>query len=510
MRQYLDLVQRILDDGVRKTDRTGTGTLSVFGHQMRFDLRAGFPLVTTKKVHVRSVVAELLWFIRGDTNTAWLREHGVTIWDEWADEHGDLGPIYGHQWRSWPTPDGGHVDQLARVVEQIRRDPDSRRHVVSAWNVADLDAMALTPCHALFQFYVADGRLSCQLYQRSADVFLGVPFNIASYALLTHMVAQVTDLEVGDFVHTFGDAHLYLNHLDQAREQLAREPRPLPELWLDPSCRELDAFDGRLDQGHRLRPAPGDPGTDRGMTVTLVAAIAANGVIGRDGGLPVAAAPATSPHFKRLTHGPRAGDGPADVRVDRPAAARADHDRGHPAAGAGRPTGVARRRQRRRGDRDRAGARRRGVRGGRRRGVRRRAAGRRPDGAHPPRRRRTTGDRWFPPVDWTAWREVEPRAATMGSPIVTYVRPDRASGVTTRTVVTCHRRSAGPSVRVSHDQVIVLPSRSRESRAKELQTASSRQQTSGQRAPPLSVPRADSGGTRPQVLPVLQDRGPAR
>jgi thymidylate synthase len=242
VRQYLDLVQRILDDGVRKEDRTGTGTLSVFGHQMRYDLSAGFPLVTTKKVHVTSIVAELLWFIRGDTNTAWLREHGVTIWDEWADEQGNLGPIYGFQWRSWPIPGGGHVDQLARVVEQIRRDPDSRRHVVSAWNVADLDAMALTPCHAIFQFYVADGRLSCQLYQRSADVFLGVPFNIASYALLTQMVAQVTDLEVGDFVHTFGDAHLYLNHLDQARTQLAREPRPLPELWLDPSCRDLDSF----------------------------------------------------------------------------------------------------------------------------------------------------------------------------------------------------------------------------------------------------------------------------
>lgn len=242
MRQYLDLVQQILDEGVRKEDRTGTGTLSVFGHQMRYDLAAGFPLVTTKKVHVRSVVAELLWFIRGDTNTAWLRDHGVTIWDEWADSAGDLGPIYGYQWRSWPTPSGAHVDQLARVVEQIRLDPDSRRHVVSAWNVADLDAMALTPCHALFQFYVADGRLSCQLYQRSADVFLGVPFNIASYALLTHMVAQVTGLEVGDFVHTFGDAHLYVNHLDQAREQLARDPRPMPELWLDPAVRDLDAF----------------------------------------------------------------------------------------------------------------------------------------------------------------------------------------------------------------------------------------------------------------------------
>ena len=242
MRAYLDLVQRILDEGVVKTDRTGTGTRSIFGHQLRFDLRAGFPVVTTKKVHLKSVVAELLWFIRGDTNTAWLREHGVTIWDEWADERGDLGPIYGYQWRSWPTPGGGHIDQLAAVIEQIKRDPDSRRHLVNAWNVADLSAMALTPCHAMFQFYVADGRLSCQLYQRSADVFLGVPFNIASYALLTHMVAQVCDLEVGDFVHTFGDAHLYLNHHDQALEQLGREPRPLPELWLDPAVRDIDAF----------------------------------------------------------------------------------------------------------------------------------------------------------------------------------------------------------------------------------------------------------------------------
>jgi len=242
MRAYLDLVQRILDEGVVKGDRTGTGTRSIFGHQLRFDLSAGFPLLTTKKVHVRSVVAELLWFIRGDTNTAWLREQGVTIWDEWADERGDLGPIYGYQWRSWPTPGGGHVDQLATVIEQLRRDPDSRRHLVNAWNVADLSAMALTPCHAMFQFYVAEGRLSCQLYQRSADVFLGVPFNIASYALLTSMVAQVCDLEVGDFVHTFGDAHLYLNHHDQAREQLTREPRPLPELWLDPSVRDIDAF----------------------------------------------------------------------------------------------------------------------------------------------------------------------------------------------------------------------------------------------------------------------------
>jgi thymidylate synthase len=242
MRAYLDLVQRVLDEGVAKADRTGTGTRSVFGHQMRFDLAAGFPLVTTKKVHVRSVVGELLWFLRGDTNVAWLRQQGVTIWDEWADADGDLGPVYGHQWRSWPTPGGGHVDQLAAVVDQIRRDPDSRRHVVSAWNVADIPAMALAPCHTMFQFYVADGRLSCQLYQRSADVFLGVPFNIASYALLTHLVAQVTGLRPGDFVHTLGDTHLYVNHLDQAREQLTRDPRPLPRLALDPNVRDLDGF----------------------------------------------------------------------------------------------------------------------------------------------------------------------------------------------------------------------------------------------------------------------------
>ncbi|NRQ50318.1 thymidylate synthase [Aeromicrobium stalagmiti] len=242
MRAYLDLVQRILDDGVAKGDRTGTGTRSVFGHQMRFDLSEGFPLVTTKKIHLKSVVAELLWFIKGDTNTQYLRDNGVSIWDEWADDNGDLGPVYGYQWRSWPAPDGRHIDQLAQVIEQIRTNPDSRRHVVSAWNVADLDAMALMPCHAFFQFYVADGKLSCQMYQRSADVFLGVPFNIASYALLTHMVAQVVGLEVGDFVHTLGDAHLYVNHLDQAREQLTREPRALPELWLDPSVTSIDDF----------------------------------------------------------------------------------------------------------------------------------------------------------------------------------------------------------------------------------------------------------------------------
>lgn len=243
MRAYLDLLQRVLAEGVPKDDRTGTGTLSVFGHQLRVDLRQGFPLLTTKKLHTRSIVGELCWFLRGDTNVRWLQQRGITIWDEWADEDGDLGPVYGRQWRSWPTPDGGHVDQLAQLVERIRTDPDSRRLVVSAWNVADVPRMALAPCHALFQFYVADGRLSCQLYQRSADVFLGVPFNIASYALLTHLVAQVCDLEVGDFVHTFGDAHLYVNHLDQARLQLTREPRALPELWLDPAVRDLDAFD---------------------------------------------------------------------------------------------------------------------------------------------------------------------------------------------------------------------------------------------------------------------------
>jgi thymidylate synthase len=254
--QYLDLLRKALDEGVRKDDRTGTGTLSVFGPQMRFDLRAGFPLVTTKKVHVPSVVGELIWFVRGDTNVAWLHEHDITIWDEWADETGDLGPIYGYQWRSWPAPDGRHVDQLAAVIERIRDDPDSRRLVVSAWNVADLPRMALAPCHALFQFYVADGRLSCQLYQRSGDLFLGVPFNVASYALLTHMVAQVTDLEVGELVHTLGDAHLYLNHLDQAREQLTREPRPLPELRLDPGCRTIDAFTPGAVEILRYDPHP--------------------------------------------------------------------------------------------------------------------------------------------------------------------------------------------------------------------------------------------------------------
>jgi len=243
VRQYHDLLTRILDEGVYKADRTGTGTYSIFGHQMRFDLQSGFPVVTTKKVHLRSVFAELLWFLRGSTNVRWLQERGVTIWDEWADQSGELGPVYGYQWRSWPAPDGRHIDQIERVVQSIRDNPDSRRHIVSAWNVADIEDMALPPCHTLFQFYVADGKLSCQLYQRSADVFLGVPFNIASYALLTHMVAQVAGLEVGDFVHTFGDAHLYTNHVEQARTQLEREPRPLPTLRLNPEIGKLDDFD---------------------------------------------------------------------------------------------------------------------------------------------------------------------------------------------------------------------------------------------------------------------------
>ena len=241
--QYLALLRRILQTGAEKTDRTGTGTLSVFGHQMRFDLSEGFPLLTTKKLHTRSIFGELLWFLRGDTNIGWLHENGITIWDEWADENGDLGPVYGAQWRSWPAPGGGHIDQLAQVIRQIKEAPDSRRHVVVAWNPAEVDDMALPPCHMMFQFYVADGKLSCQMYQRSADTFLGVPFNIASYALLTHMVAQVTGLEVGEFVHTFGDAHLYSNHLEQARLQLSREPRELPTLRLNPAVTEIDRFE---------------------------------------------------------------------------------------------------------------------------------------------------------------------------------------------------------------------------------------------------------------------------
>jgi thymidylate synthase len=242
VKTYLDLLNHVLTRGVEKSDRTGTGTLSTFGYQMRFDLSQGFPLLTTKKLHTRSIIAELLWFIQGSTNIKWLHEQGVTIWDEWADPDGELGPIYGYQWRSWPTPGGGHIDQLAAVIDSIKAVPDSRRHIVSAWNVADLTDMALPPCHVMFQFYVARDRLSCQLYQRSADIFLGVPFNIASYALLTHMVAQVCGLEVGDFVHTLGDAHLYLNHLDQARLQLSREPRPLPRLLLNPDVRLIDDF----------------------------------------------------------------------------------------------------------------------------------------------------------------------------------------------------------------------------------------------------------------------------
>ena len=240
MQAYHDLLRRILDEGVEKSDRTGTGTLSVFGHQMRFDLAQGFPLVTTKKIHTRSVFAELLWFLRGETNAKWLQDRGVTIWDEWADEQGELGPVYGYQWRSWPAPDGRHVDQIRLVLDQIRSDPDSRRHVVSAWNVADIPDMALAPCHAMFQFYVAGGRLSCQLYQRSGDVFLGVPFNIASYALLTHMVAQVCGLQVGFFFNYMGYSEIYTNHLEQAALQLDRETRPLPTLSLDPSISVTD------------------------------------------------------------------------------------------------------------------------------------------------------------------------------------------------------------------------------------------------------------------------------
>ncbi|MEE8579264.1 MAG: thymidylate synthase [Hyphomicrobium sp.] len=245
MRQYLDLMRRVRQDGVRKADRTGTGTLSVFGHQMRFDLRDGFPLVTTKKLHVKSIIHELIWFLAGDTNTAYLKRHGVRIWDEWADEQGDLGPVYGKQWRSWTAPDGSTIDQISEVLSTLKRDPNSRRLIVSAWNPADIPRMALAPCHCLFQFYIAEGRLSCQLYQRSADVFLGVPFNIASYALLTMMMAQVADLEPGDFVHTFGDAHLYLNHMEQANAQIERELRPLPSMTINKDVRSI--FDFTID-----------------------------------------------------------------------------------------------------------------------------------------------------------------------------------------------------------------------------------------------------------------------
>lgn len=242
MNQYLDLMRFTLENGVRKEDRTGTGTVSIFGYQMRFDLARGFPAVTTKKLHLRSIIHELLWFLQGSTNISYLKEHGVSIWDEWADEQGELGPIYGYQWRCWPAPDGRHVDQIAEVLRQLRVNPHSRRHIVSAWNVADIEDMALPPCHVLFQFYVANGKLSCHLYQRSADIFLGVPFNIASYALLTMMVAQVTGNEPGEFVHSFGDAHLYLNHLEQARLQLQRAPYPLPTMRLNPNVRSLFEF----------------------------------------------------------------------------------------------------------------------------------------------------------------------------------------------------------------------------------------------------------------------------
>ena len=242
MRQYLELMQHVLDQGHQKSDRTGTGTVSVFGHQMRFDLSQGFPLVTTKKCHLKSIIHELLWFLQGSTNIQYLKDNGVSIWNEWADANGELGPVYGYQWRSWPAPDGRHIDQISQVIDQIKRTPDSRRLIVSAWNVADVDKMKLPPCHTFFQFYVADGKLSCQLYQRSADIFLGVPFNIASYALLTLMVAQVCGLKPGDFVHTLGDAHIYLNHLDQTREQLARAPRALPTMKVNPDVQNIFDF----------------------------------------------------------------------------------------------------------------------------------------------------------------------------------------------------------------------------------------------------------------------------
>ncbi|MDB5004215.1 MAG: thymidylate synthase [Mucilaginibacter sp.] len=242
MKQYLDLMRHVMETGAQKHDRTGTGTISVFGYQMRFNLQDGFPLVTTKKLHLKSIIHELIWFLQGDTNIKYLKDNGVRIWDEWADENGNLGPVYGYQWRSWPTPDGGHIDQISQVINQIKNNPDSRRIIVSAWNVADVNQMALPPCHMLFQFYVADGKLSCQLYQRSADIFLGVPFNIASYALLTMMVAQVCNLELGDFVHTFGDAHLYNNHLEQTKLQLSRDPRPLPTMKINPDVKDIFDF----------------------------------------------------------------------------------------------------------------------------------------------------------------------------------------------------------------------------------------------------------------------------
>lgn len=256
MKQYLDLLNRILTEGTQKTDRTGTGTISIFGNQMRFNLEDGFPLLTTKKLHLKSIIYELLWFLRGDTNIKYLKEHGVSIWDEWADENGDLGPVYGHQWRSWPDYDGGTIDQIQQVVDQIKNTPDSRRMIVSAWNVAEVNKMALPPCHSLFQFYVADGRLSLQLYQRSADTFLGVPFNIASYALLLLMMAQVTGLKAGDFIHTTGDTHLYLNHLEQARLQLTREPKALPTMRINPDVKDLLDFQYEDFQLENYEPWP--------------------------------------------------------------------------------------------------------------------------------------------------------------------------------------------------------------------------------------------------------------
>jgi thymidylate synthase len=256
MQQYLDLLDHVLRTGVKKSDRTGTGTLSVFGHQMRFDLGAGFPLLTTKKLHVKSIIVELLWFLRGDTNIAYLKENGVSIWDEWADANGELGPVYGHQWRSWPAADGGTIDQIANVIASLKKNPDSRRHIVTAWNPAEVDRMALPPCHCLFQFYVADGKLSCQLYQRSADIFLGVPFNIASYALLTLMVAQVTGLKPGEFVHTLGDAHIYSNHMEQANIQLSRAPRDLPILQINPAVSDIFGFSYGDFQLENYNPHP--------------------------------------------------------------------------------------------------------------------------------------------------------------------------------------------------------------------------------------------------------------
>ena len=260
MKQYLDLCQRVLNEGTEKHDRTGTGTISVFGHQMRFNLEEGFPLLTTKKLHLKSIIYELLWFLKGDTNVKYLQDHGVRIWNEWADENGELGPVYGHQWRSWPDYQGGHIDQITQLVEQIKKNPDSRRHIVSAWNVAEVNNMALPPCHTLFQFYVADGRLSLQLYQRSADIFLGVPFNIASYALLLQMMAQVTGLKAGDFVHTFGDAHIYLNHIEQVKLQLTRDPRPLPKMLINLEVKDLFDFKFEDFQLIDYDPHPHIPG----------------------------------------------------------------------------------------------------------------------------------------------------------------------------------------------------------------------------------------------------------